>query len=257
MYDIFVHIFVYIYICFTPNHTTVFTAYKISLWNKDIISSLISSLAFFSSEEMYFCPYCCFQLMLTCGRPEECILDVVWKRLSDNCPEQLLKSADDNKISIWAQCLVLPQSMTWSGTYWSYWIAHTWINKFCQLHSSMWLPCAHHIVTTPTDTNITATCQLHFCDTSEKKQQKSCMLFASTRKQIFVLPHHSKLHLILCVHWQGRLVLSWSQNYTVRHCPAEFSWIVHEENKSGFLFYSLPLVFPQVCECVWKISTVI
>lgn len=130
--------------------------------------------------------------------------------------------------------------MTWSGTCWSHWIAHSWINKFCQLLFS-----AHHTVTTPMDTNITARCQLQLCDTSEKKQQKSCMLFASTRKQLFVLPHHSKLHLILCVHWQGRLVLRWSQNYTVRHCQAEFSWILHEENKFGVLLHSLPLFFPS------------
>lgn len=81
--------------------------------------------------------------------------------------------------------LVLPQSMTWSGTYWSSWIAHSWINKL--------LPAAFFNGTTLgpmhiPHINIKARCQMHLCHTSEKEQQKRNTQFASTRSwRIFVL----------------------------------------------------------------------
>lgn len=55
------------------------------------------------------------------------------------------------KIVFEQSVLVLPQSIMWSGTYWSPWIAHTWINKLLPLHSSLGVLHAHHRVNTPMD----------------------------------------------------------------------------------------------------------
>lgn len=155
------------------------------------------------------------------------------------------------KIVFEQSVLVLPQSIMWSGTYWSPWIAHTWINKLLPLHSSLGVLHAHHRVNTPMDRlhiNTGARCT---SVVPLEKQHWSHMLFACSRKYrisvffSFSTASFTSFSLSTGVLW------NW-QNCTARHCQAEFSSILHQCNKFGVTCYCLQLNFvPYLWIWLW------